>query len=160
VLKLINTIVNINKNTLTKIFMKTMKITILCYETPCIPVGVQWCFRNVLPPSSGLKSSSYGGVRLSLVGTSTLFGLLYEPLVMDDDERGAIGGMIGKGNRSTRRKVGAMSLRPPQIPHDLTLDRTWAVAVGRRRLTGRVEYLAKEETKRCGEKRLTLLPWR
>jgi hypothetical protein len=34
-----------------------------------------------------------------------LIGLLYQPLMIDDDECGAVGGMrIGRGNRSTRRK--------------------------------------------------------
>jgi hypothetical protein len=28
------------------------------------------------------------------------------------------GMMIGKGNRSTRRKIAPVSLCPPQIPHD------------------------------------------
>jgi hypothetical protein len=32
----------------------------------------------------------------------------------------AVGGMIGKGNRSTRRKLAPVALCPPQIPHDLT----------------------------------------
>jgi hypothetical protein len=34
-----------------------------------------------------------------------LFGLLYQPGMMDDDECGAVSGMIGRGNRSTRRKL-------------------------------------------------------
>jgi hypothetical protein len=54
---------------------------------------------------------------------------------MDDDECGAVGGMIGKGNRSTRRKPAPVPLYPPQIPHDLTRARTLAVAVGSQRLT-------------------------
>jgi hypothetical protein len=46
----------------------------------------------------------------------------------DDDDYGAVGGMgIGRGNRST--------LCPPQIPHDLTWNRTRAAAVGSQRLT-------------------------
>jgi hypothetical protein len=50
--------------------------------------------------------------------------------VDDDDERGAVGGMIGKGNRSTRRKPAPMLLCAPQIPHDTTWARTRAAAVG------------------------------
>jgi hypothetical protein len=42
----------------------------------------------------------------------------------DDDELGAIGGMIGKGNRSGRRKPASVPLCPPQVPHDLTWTRT------------------------------------
>jgi hypothetical protein len=35
-----------------------------------------------------------------------------------DYDDGKIGGiMIGKGNRSTRRKPASVLLRPPQIPH-------------------------------------------
>jgi hypothetical protein len=42
----------------------------------------------------------------------------------DDDECGAIGGMLGRGNRSARREPAAVPLCPPQIPHDLTWTRT------------------------------------
>jgi hypothetical protein len=63
-----------------------------------------------------------------------LFGLLYQPQMIDDCE--AIGGMrIGRGNWSTRRKPASVSLCPPQIPHDLTRAPTRAAAVGSRRLT-------------------------
>jgi hypothetical protein len=36
-----------------------------------------------------------------------------------DNDDGEIGGMIGKGNRSTRRKPAPVPLCPPQIPHAL-----------------------------------------
>jgi hypothetical protein len=39
--------------------------------------------------------------------------------MMDDDEFEAAGGMIGKGNISTRRKPATVPLCPPQIPHYL-----------------------------------------
>jgi hypothetical protein len=42
---------------------------------------------------------------------------------------------IGRGNRRTRRKPAPAPLCPPQIPHDLTWDRTRAAAVGNLRLT-------------------------
>jgi hypothetical protein len=78
---------------------------------------------------------SLGGVRLSPLGTSATVGLLYQPRMIDDDYE-AVGRMrIGRGNRSTRRKPAPVSLCPPQIPHDLTWDRTRAAAVGSRRLT-------------------------
>jgi hypothetical protein len=49
---------------------------------------------------------------------------------------GAISGMkIGKGNRTTRRKPAPAPVCPPQIPLDLTWDRTRAAAVGSQRLT-------------------------
>jgi hypothetical protein len=78
---------------------------------------------------------SLGGVRLSPLGTSATVGLLYQPRMIDDDY-GAVGGMrIGRGNRSTRRKPAPVPLCPPQIPHDLTWDRTRTAAVGSQRLT-------------------------
>jgi hypothetical protein len=55
-----------------------------------------------------------------------LFGLLYQPLMIDDDECGAVVGMrIGRGNRSTRRKHALVPLCAPQFPHHLTWDRPW-----------------------------------
>jgi hypothetical protein len=50
---------------------------------------------------------------------------IYQPRMMDDDECGAMGGMIGRGNRGSRRPA-AMPLRPPQIPYHLTRARTRA----------------------------------
>jgi hypothetical protein len=78
---------------------------------------------------------SLGGVRLSPLGTSATVGLLYQPRMIDDDY-GAVGGMrISTGSRSTGRKPAPVPLCPPQIPHDLTWDRTRAAAVGSQRLT-------------------------
>jgi hypothetical protein len=77
-----------------------------------------------------------GGVRLSPLGTSATVCLLYQPRMIDDDDYGAVGGMkIGRRNRSTRRKPDPVSLCPPQIPHNLTWDRTRSAAVGSQRLT-------------------------
>jgi hypothetical protein len=39
------------------------------------------------------------------------------------------------GNRCTQRKPDPVPLSPPQIPHDLTRDRTRSVTVGSQRLT-------------------------
>jgi hypothetical protein len=78
---------------------------------------------------------SLGGVRLSPLGTLATVGLLYQPQMIDDGY-GAVGGMrIGRGNRITRRKPAPVPLCSPQIPHDLTWDRTQAAAVGSQRLT-------------------------
>jgi hypothetical protein len=56
---------------------------------------------------------------------------------MDDVGCGAVGGMLGRGNPSTRRKPAPVPLCPPQISHDLNRARTWAIAVGIQRLTAR-----------------------
>jgi hypothetical protein len=60
-----------------------------------------------------------------------LFGLWYEPRMMDD----AVDGMIVTGNRITRRQSGLVPLRQPQIPHYLTRDRIRTDAVGSHPLT-------------------------
>jgi hypothetical protein len=64
-----------------------------------------------------------------------LFGLLYQPRMIDDDYEAVIGMRIGGGNRSTWRKHALVPLWPPKTPHDLTWDRTRAAAVGSQRLT-------------------------
>jgi hypothetical protein len=51
-----------------------------------------------------------------------------------DYDNGEIGGMIGRGNRSTRRKPAPVPLCPPQTPH-AAHTRTRAAAVGNQRLT-------------------------
>jgi hypothetical protein len=50
-----------------------------------------------------------------------LFGLLYQPWMVEDDECGAVGGIrIGRGNRSTRRKPASVPVFSPEIPYELT----------------------------------------
>jgi hypothetical protein len=59
---------------------------------------------------------------LSPLGTSpTIFGPLYQPLLIDNNEEcGTVSGMkIGKGNRTTRRKPAPVPICPPQIAPDL-----------------------------------------
>jgi hypothetical protein len=59
------------------------------------------------------------GVHLGPLGTSaTSWPILRTPGDYEDGEFGGM--MIGKGNRSTRRKPAPVPLCPPQIPHDLT----------------------------------------
>jgi hypothetical protein len=54
----------------------------------------------------------------------------------DDNDHEAFGRIrISRKSRSTRRKVALVPLCPPQIPHDLTWDRTGAAEVGSRGLT-------------------------
>jgi hypothetical protein len=58
-----------------------------------------------------------------------LFGLLYQPRMIGD-ECGAVCAMrIGKGNLITRRKPAPVPFCSPQIPRDLTWDRTRDAAV-------------------------------
>jgi hypothetical protein len=56
-----------------------------------------------------------------------------------DYDNGEVGGMIGKGNRSTRRKPAPVPLCPPQTPHAAS-TRTRAVAVGSQRLTAELRH--------------------
>jgi hypothetical protein len=51
-----------------------------------------------------------------------------------DYDGGEIGGMIGRGNRSSRRKPAPLPLCPPQTPHAAFM-RTRAAALGSQRLT-------------------------
>jgi hypothetical protein len=51
-----------------------------------------------------------------------------------DYDDGEIGGMIGRGNRSTQRKSAPVPLCPPQTSH-AARTRTRAAAVGNQRLT-------------------------
>jgi hypothetical protein len=54
--------------------------------------------------------------------------------VPGDYDDGEIGGMIGRGNQSTRRKPAPLPLCPPQTPH-AGQTRTRAATVGSQRLT-------------------------
>jgi hypothetical protein len=73
-----------------------------------------------------------GWVQLGPLGTAAT----NRPTVpaKDDYVDGEIGGMIGGGNRSIRRKPASMPLCPPHTPH-AARTRTRAAAVGRQRLT-------------------------
>jgi hypothetical protein len=56
-----------------------------------------------------------GGVQLGPLGTAAI----NRPIVPapGDYDDGGIGGMISRGNRSTRRKPAPVPLCPPQTPH-------------------------------------------
>jgi hypothetical protein len=75
----------------------------------------------------------WGAMRLSRLGTSVTSWLTVP--APDDDERGAIGGIIDKGNRSTRRKSLPLPFCRPQIPNYLILARTRTAGVGSQQLT-------------------------
>jgi hypothetical protein len=71
-----------------------------------------------------------GGVQLGPLGTA----VTNRPIVPASGDYGdeEIGGMIGKGNRSTRRKPAPMTLCPLQTPYAqyAARTRTQAAAVG------------------------------
>jgi hypothetical protein len=73
-----------------------------------------------------------GGVQLGPLGTTAT----NRPIVPapGDYDDGEIGGMIGKGNRGTRRKPTPVPPCPPQTTH-AACTRTRAAAVGSQRLT-------------------------
>jgi hypothetical protein len=56
-----------------------------------------------------------GGVQLGPLGTAAT----NRPIVpaLGDYADGEIGGMIGRGNQSTRRKPAPVPICPPQTPH-------------------------------------------
>jgi hypothetical protein len=74
-----------------------------------------------------------GGVQLGPLGTSTTnWPTVPAPGDYEDGEFGGM--MIGRGNRSIRRKPAPVPLCPPQTPH-AARTRTRAAAVGSQRLT-------------------------
>jgi hypothetical protein len=77
-----------------------------------------------------------GGVQLGPFGTAAT----NTPIVLAPGDYDAeIGGMIGRGNRSTRRKPAPVPLCSLQIPHAARMG-TRAVAVGTQRLTAIVNH--------------------
>jgi hypothetical protein len=56
-----------------------------------------------------------------------------------DYDNGEIGGMIGRGNRSTWRKPAPVPLCPPKPPHAARM-RTRAAAVESQRLTAELRH--------------------
>jgi hypothetical protein len=74
-----------------------------------------------------------GGVELGPLSTAaTNSSIVQAPGDYDDGEIGGM--MIGRGNRSTRRKPAPVPFCPPQTPH-VARTRTRAAAVGSQRLT-------------------------
>jgi hypothetical protein len=72
-----------------------------------------------------------GGVQLGPLSTAaTNRPIVPAPSNYDDGEIGGM--MIGRGNRSTRRKPAPVPLCPPQTPHAAP-TRTQAAAVGSQR---------------------------
>jgi hypothetical protein len=73
-----------------------------------------------------------GGVQLGPLGSAATKRPIV-PALGDYDDR-AIGGMVGRGNRNTRRKPAPVPLCPSQTPH-AAWTRNLAAAVGSQRLT-------------------------
>jgi hypothetical protein len=93
---------------------------------------------GIEPDSSVVQSIPFfligivgGGIQGPLGTAATNRPIVPAPGDYDDGETG---GMIGRGNRSTRRKPAPVPLCPPQTPH-AALTRTRAAAVGSQRLT-------------------------
>jgi hypothetical protein len=79
-----------------------------------------------------LTGIAVGAIQWGPLGTEATNRLIVPaPGYYDDAE---IGGMIGRGNRSTRRKPAPVPLCPPQIPH-AARTRTQGAAEGSQRLT-------------------------
>jgi hypothetical protein len=85
-----------------------------------------------LTPTQALLGIVGGGVQLSPLGIAAT-NRPTVPVPGDYDD-GEIGGMIGRGNRSTRRKPAPMPLCLQQTPHTAR-TRTRAAAVGSQLLT-------------------------
>jgi hypothetical protein len=105
------------------------KAPLLCFNggTMEIPDQRRWSRAFFLIRTVG------GGVQLGPIGTTAT----NRPIVPTTGyyDAGEIGGMmIGKGNRSTRRKPAPVPLCPPQNPHASRM-RTRAAGVGSQRLT-------------------------
>jgi hypothetical protein len=110
----------------------------LCSNKCLQQVSVKWMIFLVPNAFFFDKQLKWGGVGWDWVHLVlwTLFGPLYQPRMIDDDECEVVGGMrIGRGNRSTQRKPAPVPLCPQQIPHDLTWARTWVAVVRSRRQT-------------------------
>jgi hypothetical protein len=89
-------------------------------------------FRNITFPILLLIGIVGSEVQLGPLGTAAT----NRPIVTapGDYDDGEIGGMISKGNRSTRRKPAPVPLCPPQTPHAARTP-TLVAWVGSQRIT-------------------------
>jgi hypothetical protein len=96
------------------------------------PRSRTFCSLFSFPHFFNWYSGGGGGIQLGPLGTAaTIRPIVPDPVDYDDGE---IGGMIDRGNRSTRIKPAPMPLCPPLAPH-AARTRTPAAAVGSQRLT-------------------------
>jgi hypothetical protein len=77
-----------------------------------------------------------GGIQAPLGIAATNTPIVPAPGDYDDGENG---GIIGRGNHSTRRKPASVPLCPPLTPHAARM-RTRAAAVGSHRLTAELRH--------------------
>jgi hypothetical protein len=105
-----------------------MSVGLRIFSSPRRPARL---LGSTQPPIQGIGIVG-GAVQMGPLGTAAT----NRPIVPapGDYDDGEIGGMIGRGNRSTRRKTAPVPLCPPQIPH-AARTRTRAAAVGSQRLT-------------------------
>jgi hypothetical protein len=99
------------------------------------------CMKILIRNTGFLMNKPFCFVLIGIVGGGVQLGPLdtaatNRPIVPapGDYDVGEIGGMIGRGNRSTRRKPAPVPLCPPQTPH-AARTRTRTAAVGSQRLT-------------------------
>jgi hypothetical protein len=112
-------------------FLYVCMYCIVLYCIVCMYLNVK--YENAI-------TSKYINILIGIVGGGVKLGPLdtaatNRPIMpaSGDYDDGEISGMIGMGNRSTRRKPAPVPLCPPQIPHaDRT--RTRAAAMGSQRL--------------------------
>jgi hypothetical protein len=99
------------------IALRSINLMIFANSTNCIvPHNVIFCMLSLL--LIFLIRIMGGGIQLGPLGTAATDRPIV-PTPSDYDE-GEIGGMmIGRRNRSTRRKLGPVPLCPPQIPYAL-----------------------------------------
>jgi hypothetical protein len=102
-----------------------------------LPAGSQSPYRLHYPGSSDTDEHNLMNIGILGAGIQGPLGTAAtnRPIVPapGDYDDGEIGGMIGRGNRSIRRKPTPVPLCPPQTPH-AARTRTRAAAVGSQRL--------------------------
>jgi hypothetical protein len=92
-----------------------------------------WCvmwraaFKNLLAPFSGYSFLGWGETESTwYIGHYLVY--CTSPGMIGDGECEAVGGIIGRGNRSTNWKLAPLPLCLPQIPHYLTRGQTQAAS--------------------------------
>jgi hypothetical protein len=117
----------------------------VCCNTPTEATILVWLWLSTAGPKRIIQTEAkvvaqlFGGGGVEK-GPHYYWGHYFPIVAAPDDDDGwwwvwSGRWMIGRGNRSTRRKPAPVQLCPPQIPPDLTRVRTRGDAVWNRRLT-------------------------